>query len=240
MLGLVVKFRFCNCYNEAMKSIFLAATILLLAPSLSYAQPAVEFTEVDHDFGTVINEKKAEHVFEVSNVGDEDLLIEKLVGSSGTIKAVASPSRLKPGKKGSIRVVVDLRGKQGIYSKTMEVYTNDPVTPVTTLSVKIHVKDRIHMGEYKATEIFAGNCKACHVDQGTGKTGWELLKADCFMCHNAGRETNLTTMSKRPAEEVLKSIREGVPNTLMAGFDSKNGGPLDDAQIKSLIDLITH
>jgi cytochrome c553 len=223
-----------------MKSIFLAAILLVLAPSLSYAQPAVAFNEINHDFGTVTNENKAEYVFEVSNGGDEDLLIEKFVGSSGTIKAVASPSRLKPGKKGSIRVVVDLRGKQGIYSKTMEVYTNDPVTPVTTLSVKIHVKDRIHMGEYKATEIFAGNCKACHVDQGTGKTGWELFKADCFMCHNAGRETNLTTMSKRPAEEVLKSIREGVPNTLMAGFDSKNGGPLDDAQIKSLIDLITH
>jgi hypothetical protein len=222
-----------------MKSIFLAATILLLAPSLSYAQPAVEFTEVDHDFGTVTNENKAEHVFEVSNGGDEDLLIEKLVGSSGTIKAVASSSRLKPGEEGSIRVIVDLRGKQGIYSKTMDVYTNDPVTPVTTLSVRISVKDRVHLNQYKATQIFAGNCRTCHVDEGTGKTGWELFKADCFMCHNAGRNTCLSTMSKRPGEEVLKSIKEGVPNTIMPGFDSRNGGPLDDAQIKSLIDLIT-
>jgi hypothetical protein len=222
-----------------MKSIFLAATILLLAPSLSYAQPAVEFTEVDHDFGTVTNENKAEHVFEVSNGGDEDLLIEKLVGSSGTIKAVVSSSRLKPGEEGSIRVIVDLRGKQGIYSKTMDVYTNDPVTPVTTLSVRISVKDRVHLNQYKATQIFAGNCRTCHVDEGTGKMGWELFKADCFMCHNAGRNTCLSTMSKRPGEEVLKSIKEGVPNTIMPGFDSRNGGPLDDAQIKSLIDLIT-
>jgi hypothetical protein len=221
------------------KSIFLAATILLLAPSLSYAQPAVEFTEVDHDFGTVTNENKAEHVFEVSNGGDEDLLIEKLVGSSGTIKAVVSSSRLKPGEEGSIRVIVDLRGKQGIYSKTMDVYTNDPITPVTTLAVKISVKDRVHLNQYKATQIFAGNCRTCHVDEGTGKTGWELFKADCFMCHNAGRNTCLSTMSKRPGEEVLKSIKEGVPNTIMPGFDSRNGGPLDDAQIKSLIDLIT-
>jgi mono/diheme cytochrome c family protein len=222
-----------------MRSIFLAATILLLAPSLSYAQPAVEFTEVDHDFGTVTNENKAEHVFEISNGGDEDLLIEKLVGSSGTIKAVVSSSRLKPGEEGSIRVIVDLRGKQGIYSKTMDVYTNDPVTPVTTLSVRISVKDRVHLNQYKATQIFAGNCRTCHVDEGTGKTGWELFKADCFMCHNAGRNTCLSTMSKRPGEEVLKSIKEGVPNTIMPGFDSRNGGPLDDAQIKSLIDLIT-
>jgi mono/diheme cytochrome c family protein len=222
-----------------MKSIFLTATILLLAPTLSYAQPAVDFTEVDHDFGTVTNENKAEHVFEISNGGDEDLLIEKLVGSSGTIKAVVSSSRLKPGEEGSIRVIVDLRGKQGIYSKTMDVYTNDPVTPVTTLSVRISVKDKVHLNQYKATQIFAGNCRTCHVDEGTGKTGWELFKADCFMCHNAGRNTCLSTMSKRPGEEVLKSIKEGVPNTIMPGFDSRNGGPLDDAQIKSLIDLIT-
>jgi hypothetical protein len=221
------------------KSIVLATIILLCAHSFSYAQPAVEFTEVDHDFGIVSNENKAEHVFEVSNGGDEDLLIEKLVGSSGTIQAVASSSRLKPGEEGSIKVIVDLRGKQGIYSKTMDVYTNDPITPVTTLAVKIHVKDRIHMGEYKATEIFAGNCRTCHVDKGTGKTGWELFKADCFMCHNAGRTTYLSTMSKKPAEEVLKAVKEGVPNTIMPGFDSKNGGPLDDAQIESLIDLIT-
>jgi hypothetical protein len=59
------------------------------------------------------------------------------------------------------------------------------------------------------------------------------------MCHNAGRNTCLSTMSKKPAGEVLKSLKEGVPNTLMPGFDSKNGGPLDDAQIESLIELIT-
>jgi mono/diheme cytochrome c family protein len=222
-----------------MKSFFGAAAFLLFVSSVSYAQPAVEFTEVDYDFGVVTNENKAEHVFEVSNGGNEDLLIEKFVGSSGTIKAEASSSRLKPGEEGSIRVIVDLRGKQGIYSKTMQVYTNDPVTPVTTLFVKITVEDRVHLNQYEATQIFAGNCRTCHVDDGTGKAGWELFKADCFMCHNAGRNTCLSTMSKKPAGEVLKSLKEGVPNTLMPGFDSKNGGPLDDAQIESLIELIT-
>jgi hypothetical protein len=84
-----------------MKSVLGMATFLLLAQSLCYAQPAADFTEVDHDFSIVINENKAEHVFEVSNGGDEDLLIEELVGSSGTITAVAkseSPETWKKGK----------------------------------------------------------------------------------------------------------------------------------------------
>jgi hypothetical protein len=179
-----------------------------------------------------------EHVFEFSNAGDSDLLIEKVVATSGSTKAVASSSHLKPGEKASIRVVFDMRGKKGIFLKKIDVYTNDPITPVTTLSVKISVKDRIHMAQYKATDIFTEECRGCHVDQGKGKKGWDLFKADCFMCHNAGKNTSLSTMSKKPTQDLLKAIREGVENTLMPGFDLRNGGPLEDDEIKSLIDLI--
>jgi hypothetical protein len=96
MLGLVVQFRFWNCYNEFITGIFLAVTFLVLAPFLSYAQPAVEFTKVDHDFGTFTNENEAEHVFEVLNGGDEGILIERLVKSSCTIKAAVNSVAKKP------------------------------------------------------------------------------------------------------------------------------------------------
>lgn len=151
---------------------------------------------------------------------------------------VASSSRLKPGERGKINVSVDIRGRTGYISKTVQVYANDPITPVTTLSLKISVKDQLHMDQYKAAEIFSEKCRECHADQGIGKSGWDLFRADCFMCHNAGKNTSLSTMSKKPRAELLKSIREGVDNTLMPGFDLKNGGPLSDTEIKSLIDLI--
>jgi cytochrome c553 len=221
-----------------MRKIFFVALFILLTGSLSHAQPVARFVQVDHDFGNVAERDKIEHDFEFSNAGDDDLLIEKIVASSGNTKAVASSNQLKPGEKGNIRVIIDLRGKKGIFLKTIEVHTNDPITPLTTLSVKMTVKDQIHMSQYTATEIFAGECRGCHVDQGKGKKGWDLFKADCFMCHNAGKKTSLSTMSKRPAKELLKAIRDGIANTLMPGFDLKNGGPLDDAEIKSLMDLI--
>jgi hypothetical protein len=222
-----------------MKHVILIAVFISLAASLSYAQPCALFTEVEHDFGTVSNFDRVEHAFEISNTGDEDLIIERFVTSSGTVTAVASPGRLRPGGKGSIRIAVDLRGKRGIYSKTIDVYTNDPAIPVTTLSVKISVPNRIPVGHYRAAEIFAESCRACHVDEGKGKKGWDLFKADCFMCHNAGRDISLSVMSKKPTREVLKAIKEGVPNTLMPGFDLRNGGPLNDIEIKSIVELIT-
>ena len=151
---------------------------------------------------------------------------------------VASSSRLKPGERGKINVSVDIRGKTGYISKTIQVYANDPKNPVTKLAVQIYIKDLAHLNHYKATEIFSEKCRGCHVDQGKGKKGWDLFKADCFMCHNAGKNTSLSTMNKKPRAELLKSIREGVDNTLMPGFDQRNGGPLNDTEIKSLIDLI--
>ena len=223
-----------------MKRFFFIAVFILLTQSLSYAGPFAHFDEFEHDLGNISNEDKVEYAFGFSNTGDEDLLIQKLVVSSGTIRAVASSGLLRPGEKGSISVTVDMRGKRGIYSKKIDVYTNDPATPVTTLTVKISVKDRIHMNQYEAAQVFSGDCRGCHVDQGKGKKGWDLFKADCFMCHNAGKNTSLSTMSKKTANELLKAIREGIPSTLMPGFDLQKGGPLDDAEINSLIDLITH
>ena len=223
-----------------MKRILFAAIFIFLTQSLSHAQPVTRFTELDHDFGNISEGDKAEYVFEFSNTGDTDLLVEKVVATSGSTKAAASSNELKPGEKGNIRIAIDMRGKKGFFVKTVDVYTNDPITPVTTLSLKISIKDQIHMGQYKATEIFAENCSGCHVDQGKGKNGWDLFKADCFMCHNAGKNTSLSTMSKKPRMEMLKAIREGVDSTLMPGFDLKNGGPLNDAEIESLIDLIKH
>ena len=151
---------------------------------------------------------------------------------------VASSSRLAPGERGKINVSVDIRDRRGHISKTIQVYANDPKNPVTKLTVRMNIKDRVHLNKYKAAEIFSEKCRDCHIDQGKGKIGWDLFSADCFMCHNAGKNTSLSTMSKKKSKDMLRAIRDGVENTLMPGFAINNGGPLDDADIQSLIELI--
>jgi cytochrome c553 len=153
---------------------------------------------------------------------------------------VASSSHLEPGERGRINVGVDIRGKTGRISKTIQVYANDPANPVTKLTVTMDIKDRVHLNQYKATEIFTEKCRDCHIDQGKGKTGWDLFKADCFMCHNAGKNSSLSQMSKKPKNYLFRVISQGVENTIMPGWTKGAGGPLDDAEIKSLIDMIKH
>lgn len=151
---------------------------------------------------------------------------------------MASSSRLKPGETGKISISVDTTGKKGPITKTVQVVTNDPVRPNMTLTVSMTVKDHMHMGRSGAEKIFEGSCRSCHVDQGRGRRGFELFRADCFMCHNAGRGSTITEMSRKPEAVLFKAIRNGVDRTAMPGWSISSGGPLTDAEIESLVKTI--
>ena len=55
--------------------------VLFIAPSLAYAQPAIVFETEHYDFGTIPQTEKIEHIFDFTNNGNEELVIEKLVPS---------------------------------------------------------------------------------------------------------------------------------------------------------------
>ena len=152
---------------------------------------------------------------------------------------MASSSRLKPGEKGKITVSVDTKGKLGITTKSIQVFTNDPKKPVTYISLTMKIKDRLHNKTFAAKEIFRGECKSCHIERGRGKKGDELFRADCIMCHETGRSAvPISTMNQKPREYLIRAIRDGVANTSMPGWDIKNSGPLSQEEIDSLVSLI--
>ena len=52
--------------------------MILALPSATQAQPVVQMTEMSHDMGVIQGMEQVEHVFEVKNTGDQDLVIERL------------------------------------------------------------------------------------------------------------------------------------------------------------------
>jgi hypothetical protein len=50
-------------------------------PVIAYAQPSISFDSESYDFGTVPQGKFIEYTFEVSNAGNAELIIQKLVPS---------------------------------------------------------------------------------------------------------------------------------------------------------------
>lgn len=94
---------------------------------------------------------------------------------------------------------------------------------------------------------FEGKCANCHVEQGIGKMGRVLFDADCAMCHGAGAKgvSDLTFplsgqgyLSSITDQELYGKIAAGTDNPMMLGFSKKNHGPLDEKQIKSLVEYI--
>lgn len=53
----------------------------VLFPALAYAGPFISFENELHDFGFVTQGILLEHAFEFTNVGTEELLIERLTPS---------------------------------------------------------------------------------------------------------------------------------------------------------------
>lgn len=152
---------------------------------------------------------------------------------------MASSSHLKPGETGRVNVKVDVRGKLGRISKTVQVFTNDVLQPVTTLILTMRVKDEVHMEKHDSRALFSTQCRSCHVDQGRGKKGNELFRADCLMCHKGDTyASSIDEMRRQSRQYVGKAIREGISNTSMPAFALENGGPLSNEEIESLITAI--
>ncbi len=59
----------------------LSILLLLYLPSISFAEPVIHFEETSYDFGTVAQEDDVRHFFELTNDGDQELVIEKVSAS---------------------------------------------------------------------------------------------------------------------------------------------------------------
>ena len=66
-------------YSNMKKIVLLI--FLFVFPAIAYAQPSISFDSENYDFGTIPQGKAIEHTFEVSNTGNTELVIQKLIPS---------------------------------------------------------------------------------------------------------------------------------------------------------------
>lgn len=60
---------------------YLILILFLFLPSVSSAQPVIDFASESYDAGIVSQGDIIEHTFEFTNEGDEELIIEKVTPS---------------------------------------------------------------------------------------------------------------------------------------------------------------
>ena len=97
----------------------------------SAAQPKIDFSTLEHNFGKIIQDSILEYKFEFENKGNAPLIINNAVGSCGCAIASYPFIPIAPGEKGSIGVRFNSIGKMGLQNPTIAVISNSESKKVT-------------------------------------------------------------------------------------------------------------
>lgn len=190
--------------------------------------------------------------FTVTNASASPVIIRDVALSCGCSVATmpTKPWTLKPGESGTVTVTTDVRGKRGSLLKTAIVYASSG-TRVLTYQVDIQEpatpEERARNQSLAKTDrqaVFRGECAKCHAEPTKGKTGKELFAVACGICHEAEHRASmvpdLRALKKpTPREYWLQWIAHGKADTLMPASGQKEGGPLTEGQIESLVEFLT-
>jgi hypothetical protein len=115
--------------------------LLLLAPVVCLAQavPHISFEATHFDFGKISADAKVSHQFKVSNSGQAPLNITRLNPSCGCTSTVLGKWTLAPGESTQIEVSFNPAGFRGLSRKSIQVVSDDPASPTTTLTFEADV-----------------------------------------------------------------------------------------------------
>ncbi|WP_432670718.1 DUF1573 domain-containing protein [Flavobacterium sp. SM2513] len=98
----------------------------------------MDFSTLEHDFGTINGDDRVETVFTFTNTGDTDLIISKAQGSCGCTVPDYPKQPIAPGEKADIKVSFSPKGKNGMQNKTVTLTTNT-ATGTETLTIKANI-----------------------------------------------------------------------------------------------------
>ena len=101
----------------------------------------LKFLATEHDFGFVQEGETVTHVFEVQNTGKNDLMLQAVRPSCGCTTPKYEKKPIRPGRKGTIEVAFDTKGRPGKQRKSITVVTNtEPPNTVLYFTCEVIAK----------------------------------------------------------------------------------------------------
>ncbi len=192
-------------------------------------------------------EAKHEFIFTVKNSGNNEVIIRAVQPSCGcTIaKLPKTPWPLQPGESGDVSAVVNFDEKTGTFTKLLTVVSTagnqilnmELSVPVTEASMNRAKNRETSITNRQA--VFQQDCAKCHVQPAIGKTGEDLYKAACAICHESPHRASmvpaLNDLNKKTYPTYWKYWMVNGGHHLMPAFAKTKGGFLTDEQIDSLV-----
>lgn len=177
-------------------NIFPTILILLMISAFNcHAAQCITVSRPSYDFGSIPQGQKVEHVFIVKNSGDMPLSIKGIRPSCGCTAAEASSRIIQPGKASEIKVIFNSANFFGAIHKTIAVESDDPRTPVFTLSLHGTVIEEITVNPRQ-------------INLGVLKSG--SVKEIAFSIRNNGRQIVKVLSIKSPMPQINVKPGTGV------------------------------
>ena len=100
--------------------------------------PVIQFEEVEHDFGRIIEGESVSYSFKFLNSGKSDLIIAEVSTSCGCTVPSYPKTPIRPGESGVVKVAFNSNGKRGYQSKSVVVVSNtQPNTTVIRVKAQV-------------------------------------------------------------------------------------------------------
>lgn len=214
----------------------------------------LEWDAISKDYQASPGETTAAFTFAVTNISNEDVVINWVRPSCGCTVADLPPTpwKLSPQQSGTMKLNVDLRGKHGTLSKHVSVDTSHGLK---LLATRVHIPQAVAGVDARERNmqlamadrqiVFRGDCASCHSTPTVGKMGADLFVTACGICHEAPHRAtmvpDLKALQIDPTKDYWKHwIVHGKPGTLMPAFAKDQGGPLTPEQIESLAEYLAN
>lgn len=108
--------------------------------SMGKIVPRLLLSDADIDFKEISASRPVQKSVTLSNQGQEPLLIRKVSTTCDCVKVNLSEMEIYPGDKAEMNITFDPKGRLGIDHKHITLFTNDPINPVRTITLRSVIK----------------------------------------------------------------------------------------------------
>jgi len=102
--------------------------------------PKMELEKQRIDFGKVKEGVTVNSKIDFKNVGTGILEIKNIRTTCGCTAAVLSSKRIEPNKSGTISIELDTTNREGLLTRTVTLFTNDPIQPNQVITITANIE----------------------------------------------------------------------------------------------------
>lgn len=106
-----------------------------LKPDEAAKAPQLRFAAQSIEYGSMKQNQSVTRSIQLTNTGKSVLEIRSIQGNCTCIQTETDKAKLKPGESATIKVSFNPQDRKGTQTKSVTVYSNDPVNPVQRITL---------------------------------------------------------------------------------------------------------